>query len=221
MLVLDGSGSMAATDFPDGAPSRMDRMRVALANVLPGVSRGRRLGLVVYAQGGHENSCENVELKFAPRANAAAAIFKAAERMRPGGRTPLAQSVSMAFEALKDSPRPSEIVVLTDGEDTCGGDPCALARSIAATAPGITVHVIGFRLPSNSETEGARCLADVTGGKFVTAESTDALSDALRQTLSCPQLTDGDGRGKRRLAFGAGGKRAGAFGKNGYLRGDE
>ncbi len=45
MLVFDASGSMAATDFPEGAPSRMDRVRQALVKVLPAASQTRRLGL--------------------------------------------------------------------------------------------------------------------------------------------------------------------------------
>ena len=51
MLVFDASGSMAATDFPEGAPSRMDRVRQALVKVLPAASQTRRLGLMVYGPG--------------------------------------------------------------------------------------------------------------------------------------------------------------------------
>jgi Ca-activated chloride channel family protein len=97
--------------------------------------------------------------------------------------------VEQALDVLKDSPRPAEIIVLTDGEDTCGGDPCLLAKRIQAQEPGVTVHVVGFRLPEETETGGASCLARETRGRFVTAETTDDLTQALRQTLTCTEVS--------------------------------
>lgn len=189
MLVLDASGSMSAADFPEGAPNRMDRVRLALSRVVPEVSRERQVGLIVYGPGPSESSCRNVEIKLTPSPNAAGAILDIAERVRPAGRTPLVRSVDLALDVLKDSPRPAEIVVLTDGEDTCGGDPCRLARRIKAKVEGITIHVVGFRLPAVSETSGARCLADATGGKFAIAETTDELAEALRRALTCAEVS--------------------------------
>jgi Ca-activated chloride channel family protein len=189
MVVLDGSGSMAAADFPEGAPNRIDRVRLALSRVVPDAAAVRRLGLVIYGPGKSERSCRHVDLKFSPRPQAARDILQFADQMRPAGRTPLTRSVAVAVQALRDSPRPAEIVVLTDGEDTCGGDPCDLARRLKVEAPGIRVHVVGFRLPSYNETAGAKCLATETGGMFVTAETTSELTDALRQTLVCAGIS--------------------------------
>ncbi|PPD01998.1 MAG: hypothetical protein CTY31_03580 [Hyphomicrobium sp.] len=189
MLVLDGSGSMSASDFPDGAPNRMDRVRQALARVIPEVAPVRRIGLLVYGPGRQGNSCRNIEVKLSPSPGAAQAILDFADRVRPGGRTPLTRSVEIALEVLNGSTQPAEVVVLTDGEDTCGGDPCGFARRLKAQGRDITIHVVGFRLPRTSETAGARCLADETGGRFVTAETTDELVQALRQTLTCSQIS--------------------------------
>jgi Ca-activated chloride channel family protein len=189
VLVLDGSGSMSAADFAEGAPNRMNRVRAALARVVPDAARVRRLGLVVYGPGPEENSCRNIDVKFSPKANAAAEILRLADSIRPAGRTPLARSVEQALAVLEDSARPVEIVVLTDGEDTCGGDPCLLAKRVKAQEPGVTVHVVGFRLPTETATGGASCLARETGGLFVTAETTDDLLQALRQTLTCTAVS--------------------------------
>lgn len=179
---------MSATDFPEGAPNRMDRVRLALTRLVPEAARVRRLGLIVYGPGKNFNSCDNVEIKLRPLPDAAHEILQIAERLRPAGRTPLSRSVERAIDVLKEGPRPAEIVVLTDGEDTCGGDPCLLARRLNTEVADITIHVVGFRLPSSSETIGARCLADKTGGKFVTAETTAELTQALSQTLLCPEV---------------------------------
>ena len=193
MLVFDASGSMAATDFPEGAPSRMDRVRQALVKVLPGASRARRLGLLVYGPGRNFDTCRNVDLRLAPTANAGDLILKEVEGLRPQGRTALTTSVRQAAAVLHRSEKPAVIVALTDGQDTCGGDACQLARELKSAHPAITVHVIGYRLkPMMAEVEPPfveRCLADETGGIFATAETTEQLSSALSETLGCPAVT--------------------------------
>lgn len=194
MLVFDASGSMAATDFPDGATSRMDRVRQALANVLPAATRARRLGLIVYGPGRNFDTCRNIDMRLAPTPNAGARILEEIDGIRPQGRTALTASVQQAVALLsQDGPKPAVVVALTDGQDTCGGDACAFARALKRDNPSITVHVIGYRLrPMTVAVDPPfveRCLADETGGIFATAETTEELADALAQTLGCPAVT--------------------------------
>ncbi len=66
MIVFDASGSMSASDFPDGAPNRIDRVRQALSKFVPHVSETRNLGLLVYGPGSHRDECENIDLHFKP-----------------------------------------------------------------------------------------------------------------------------------------------------------
>lgn len=193
MLVFDASGSMAATDFPEGAPSRMDRVRQALFKVLPAAARARRLGLLVYGPGRNFDTCKNVDLRLAPSPNAGDRIMKEVDRLRPQGRTALTSAVQQAAALLHRDGKPAVVVVLTDGQDTCGGDACRLARDLKSLHPAITVHVIGYRLkPMTAATEPPfieRCLADETGGIFATAETTEQLASALSETLGCPAVT--------------------------------
>lgn len=192
MLVFDASGSMAATDFADGAPSRMDRVRQALLKVLPAAARTRRLGLLVYGPGRNFDSCKNVDLRFAPVPDAGERIMKEIDRLRPHGRTALTTSVRQAADLLGHGRKPAVIVALTDGQDTCGGDACLLARELKGAHPDITIHVIGYRLTSMTGAVAPfveRCLADETGGIFATAETTEQLTAALSETLGCPAVT--------------------------------
>ncbi|MCC7252880.1 VWA domain-containing protein [Hyphomicrobium sp.] len=193
MLVFDASGSMAATDFPEGAPSRLDRVRQALFQVLPAVARSRRLGLIVYGPGGNFDTCRNVDLRLAPTADAGDLIMKEVEGLRPQGRTALTTSVRQAADLLQQGARPAVIVALTDGQDTCGGDACRLAEELRSQHPAITVHVIGYRLTPMTAPAPTpfveRCLADATGGIFATAETSEQLASALSETLGCPATT--------------------------------
>jgi Ca-activated chloride channel family protein len=114
-------------------------------------------------------------------------MLRIIQSVNPRGRTPLTESVRLAAEQLDYRQHEAVIVLVTDGEETCGEDPCKTAAMLKQAGPGLTVHVIGYR--EDREYFKARCLADATGGTYVSASSQDELVKALRKTLGCPLLT--------------------------------
>jgi Ca-activated chloride channel homolog len=194
MLVFDASGSMAgnvnqgiATIMP-----RIDAVRSALATVLPAVTRLRRVGLITYGPGPYQQC--NVELNLKPTPNAAELIMHEVNALTPSGKTPLTSAVRQAAEVLDFRTKPGVIVVLTDGEETCGGSPCELGKELHAAAVNLTIHVIGFRMKNFSWTGeqsilDVKCLADRNGGLYVSADTEQELTEALEKTLGCPMLS--------------------------------
>jgi Ca-activated chloride channel family protein len=187
MLVLDGSGSMAGTDMNVQKP-HIAKVREALAAVLPQVAPQRNLGLMVYGPGA-QAKCHNIELRLPPGPNSADVLMGEVNSVVPAGQTPLTDSVQRAAEELHFRDKPAVVVLLTDGEETCGGDPCRLARQLKAEATGLTIHVIGFKVSGQTwltpET-GSACMAEETGGLSITAHDKDELIEALKKTLTCP-----------------------------------
>ncbi|MEM6409276.1 MAG: VWA domain-containing protein [Pseudomonadota bacterium] len=196
MIVFDGSGSMAERDVGVPTPRIFDA-RAAMRRALPQVEPFRNLGLLIYGPGPLDG-CSNIELKLMPRASAAAPILAEVDRLSPGGMTPIASSVRAAAEALEYRAKPSTIVLITDGNETCGGTPCALGEALSASAHDLTIHVIGFKIridpfswdtPEQKTQEGnvtvAKCLSDATGGTYASTETVDELVAALNETLAC------------------------------------
>lgn len=194
MLVFDASGSMAAMGYNGLDLPRIVEARDALRRAIPDITPYRKMGLVIYGPGSGDG-CSNIDLRFGPTPDAAPAILGAVDRVTPDGDTPLTEAVRDAADVLGE--RQGDIVLVTDGRETCEGAPCQLAAQLSGT--GVTVHVIGFRVRGSSfewkSVEGfdvrnhqtvARCLADRTGGEYVAAESTDDLVQALRDILACP-----------------------------------
>jgi len=201
MLVFDGSASMAELGFDIQAATRIEDARLAVARALPQIAPLRRIGLVVYGPG--DSSCGGIDLRFPPIDDAAGPVIDAVERLVPGGLTPLAASVQTAADALDYRAAPGIVVLVTDGNETCGGRPCALGEALARDAHDLTVHVIGFKVVvdfwtwDNPEQTSfpvdetvARCLADATGGLFVSTETVEELVEALNRTLGCPVIGD-------------------------------
>src|SRR4029077_12352945 len=158
MVVFDASGSMSGNETL-GIPNsraRIDEARSALAQVLPNATKFRKVGLVTYGPGPY-NQC-NVKLEFKPTANAALPIMSAVNSLVPAGRTPLTQGIETAAEALDFRTKPGVVVVLTDGEETCGRSPCELAKQLHAAGFKLTIHMIAFRYESFSWTGSSNVL---------------------------------------------------------------
>ncbi|MEO1140800.1 MAG: VWA domain-containing protein [Pseudomonadota bacterium] len=201
MLIFDGSGSMAEVGFNGLDLPRIMSARQAMKRSIPNITPFRRLGLMVYgASKDGELGCKNITLHFPPIPEASNRVLNTLERLSPSGATPLTQSVFQAARVLDYENKPGVVVLVTDGQENCGGLPCQLASEFAATAFQLTVHVIGFQVRgdffswqnqysgtsqySNGNTV-ARCLADQTGGHYVSTETVDELTAALQKTLGC------------------------------------
>lgn len=199
MLVFDASGSMSGTvGLGIATPvTRIDEVRSALGEVLPSITRFRRVGLVTYGPGPYQQC--NVHLDLEPTPNAASFIMRAVKALTPAGRTPLTSAVQEAADVLDFRQKPGLVVVVTDGEETCGGEPCELGKRLHAEADELTVHVIGYRPKGFSWTGEqsigeAKCLAEKNGGLYITAETREELTAALEKTLGCPMVTQAPSR---------------------------
>ncbi|RLB18901.1 MAG: hypothetical protein DRG82_02705, partial [Deltaproteobacteria bacterium] len=106
----------------------------------------------------------------------------------PKGKTPLTAAVRQAAEKLHYNSQRATVVLVSDGLETCGGNPCKLAEKLAMSGVDFTVHVIGFDL-SKQEQRRLRCLADKTGGLFLAAGNAAALRDALFKTIKKVQAS--------------------------------
>lgn len=197
MIVFDASGSMSGNGWGYGSEtagmvSRIDKVRSTLAKILPNVTRFRRVGLITYGPG-LWNQC-NVHLDLAPAENAAARILAAVNAIVPAGKTPLTAAVAQAAQVLDFRVKPGLIVVLTDGEETCGGSPCDLGKELSGEAAQLTVHIIslrvkGFSWVGEQSILEAKCLAERNRGLYLSVETQDELMEAFEKTLGCPMVT--------------------------------
>ena len=187
MIVFDASGSMAGVVGAGVATtiSRIDEVRSALAAVLPSATRFRRVGLITYGPGPY-NQC-NVHLDLTPTANAAGAIMRVVNALMPAGKTPLTSAVAQAADVLDYRAKPGLIVVVTDGEETCGGSPRALAKQLHDEAAQLTIDIISYRIKGviwtgDQNFYDAVSLAEENNGLSISAETNHLINVAARWT---------------------------------------
>lgn len=176
ILVLDGSGSMWGQV---SGVAKIDIARDVIGDLMLDWNEAVELGITVY---GHrrKGDCSDIEALRPVGAVEAAQVAAAVRTINPKGKTPLTAAVRKAADSLRYEEDRATVILLSDGEETCGGDPCAMAKELEAAGVDFTIHVVGFDL-SDEQTTNLQCMADNTGGKFLKADDAQQLNDAMQQ----------------------------------------
>lgn len=105
-----------------------------------------------------------------------------------GGSTPMVYALDRAINedfAMLDRTKDKKIVLITDGGENCGGDPCAYAEQLIRTRRDIHVDVV---LVSSYSDGKLQCLADKTGGNlYKITNLSDFLQTVTRSMNAQPQ----------------------------------
>ena len=183
ILVLDASGSMWGQI---GGKAKIEIAREAVASMLQSWPASQQLGLMAY---GHRSkgNCADIEMLKAPGSVDKASFQQAVNALQPKGMTPISASVRMAAEQLKFSERKVTVILVSDGEETCHADPCALGKELEKLGVDFTAHVVGFDIDKNPQAKAQlQCLASSTGGRYLDAKDAGELNKALREVAQAP-----------------------------------
>lgn len=187
-LILDSSGSMA--EATNTGESRIDAAKRVLNDVIEAIPGDRgdqiNVGFRVFGHKGNNTdagrpeSCASTDLFVPVEGVDKDALRQQVTSYQPVGWTPIALSLQ---EAGKDFPDASDnvtnaIILVTDGLETCDGDPCAVAAAIHNSDASIQVNVVGLGLDPD-ELQILQCIADNGGGTLVGADNATELSAAL------------------------------------------
>ncbi|MDR6227046.1 VWA domain-containing protein [Desmospora profundinema] len=181
VILLDASGSMA--ERVDGK-TRMDLAKSAVQSFASSLPSDVHVGLRVYGHKGSnsrkdkEVSCNSNELVYPLKKYDEAAFQKALDRFQPTGWTPLAAAIESAGKDLEKQSSTSKqnvVYVVSDGEETCGGDPVAAARSLYESNIQAIVNIIGFDVDDAGQ-KALKQAADAGGGSYETVTDERDLS---------------------------------------------
>ncbi|AKI01805.1 von Willebrand factor type A domain [Hoeflea sp. IMCC20628] len=179
VIVYDASGSMWGQI--DGT-SKIEIARDVMADLVSEWDTGTNLGLVAY---GHrsQGDCRDIQTLIAPGPLDKSKFIDTVNSIRPVGKTPISAAVQHAADLLSFRDNPATVVLISDGVETCNADPCALSAQLTKKGVKFTAHVVGFDL-KDEENASLSCIAENTGGVFVTANNAAELHDALAQVQS-------------------------------------
>jgi Ca-activated chloride channel family protein len=215
ILILDASGSMWGQ--VDGQ-TKISAARKAVDSVLSKWKPSDRLGLMAY---GHrtKGECKDIELVVPVGTFDADKIRSAVRGLNPKGKTPMADSLRAAAQALRSTENKATVILVSDGIETCSPDPCAVAAELKKAGVNFTAHVIGFDVTDPVAKNQLQCIARATGGVYLDASNASGLENALNRAVQAVQgekvqsqapvkpapdpLADKNFRGIARLVAGA------------------
>jgi len=200
-FVVDASGSMAAAT--DTGELRITAAQRVLQDVVAAIPEadGINVGLRVYGhQGdntdaGRATSCQSTELLVPVNGVDKAALSSAVSTIQPVGWTPLGLALEAAgadFTTPADENTVNAIVLVTDGLETCDGDPVRVAESLRSSELGITTYVIGFGTTAE-ELDILNGIASGGGGQLLGAQNAQELNAALFSILEDLEIVVGTG----------------------------
>ncbi|MEN9434867.1 MAG: hypothetical protein RLZZ422_2456 [Pseudomonadota bacterium] len=159
MIVLDGSNSMW-TQVQGKA--KIAITRDSLDTLVRGAGT-TPLGLTIYG-----GKCSNVRVMGAVGMDSTE-LLKKANKLMPKGKSPISAALKAAANEVKNS---GKILLISDGEESCSGDPCAVASTLKKHYPNLIIDVLGFNAKDEAQLQ---CIAQNTGGKFVLAQNTASI----------------------------------------------
>ncbi|MEJ8849969.1 VWA domain-containing protein [Variovorax rhizosphaerae] len=98
------------------------------------------------------------------------------QSIQPRGGTPLADGVAKAGQMIDGVTREALMVVISDGVESCGQDPCAVAAALARSKPHLKINVVDI-----TGTGAGNCLAKATGGRVFTARNAAEVAAMTRR----------------------------------------
>jgi len=179
MLIFDASGSMWGQIAKE---PKIDIARRVLKDVLTHVPPEAGVGLVAY---GHRSKtdCADIETILAPGSQDRTALLRAVDAMQPKGKTPITASIQKTFELLRTREAANTVILISDGLETCDGDPCKAVRAAREAGGKFVLHVVGFDMGSHDVSQ-LECAAQAGGGLYFTAADAADLGKALQQAVA-------------------------------------
>lgn len=179
VMIIDASGSMREPF--GGATSRLEAAKRASGQMIRALPPDVDVGLVDFS------ACGKVRRDRFYSANERGQLTGEIDRLTPQQGTPLAEAISRAG-TIAGKVNDNILVVVSDGDDSCGGDPCAAARTARAAKPNLTINVIDLST-SPRDRQVLECVARAGGGKLLRPGDTLDLNQKMKEAAgpaNCP-----------------------------------
>lgn len=198
LFVLDGSGSMKQrydkiSKF-ETAKEILFKLVDSVEKKNPNVEFAVRVFGAQYPNTQH--NCKDSKLLIPFAKNNASKIFSELGHITPQGMSPIAYSIqSGAADFPDDLHALNSIVLITDGEETCGGNPCKISKELIAKRITLKPFIVGLNVDSSAY-EKFKCMGTFFNTKDE-ASFYHAVGVIIKQTLNTTtaqiNLLDGSG----------------------------
>ncbi|WP_035298865.1 vWA domain-containing protein [Brevibacillus thermoruber] len=185
-IILDASGSMAAQI---GGKTKMEAAKEAIQAFAETLPKEAHVALRVYGHKGSGKdadkalSCGSSELVYGLQPYDAKKLQSSLNQFQPAGWTPIARALQEAqkdLSGITGEKSTTLIYLVSDGIETCGGNPAEAAKQLANSSITPLVNVIGFDV-DGEEQKQLKAIAEAAGGRYVSIQDQKELREEFRK----------------------------------------
>ena len=186
VLIFDASGSMAEKINGQSKIQTAKESAINFVNELTN-KKGNYLSIVVYGHKGSSNasdkavSCAGIEEVYPMSIINSATISSKINSLSANGWTPIASSLEKAKNILSENNSEgttNSVILVSDGEETCGGNPVAKAQELCNASIKVVTNVIGFNVSGAQEAQ-LKAIAKAGCGTYYSVNSKQELDNAF------------------------------------------
>ncbi len=174
LFILDASGSMAELF---GGVSRMAAARLMLQEQLARLEQDVPIGLVAY--GNRIPGCRSVRIYAPIRTKNRGSLKSQVKQMEPAGSTPIARTLRLIGDSVIPAHPRTTVVLISDGAESCGGNPAAEARKLLAKGKDVRINVIGLAVDQATAIELGQ-IAQAGQGAYYNVQNHTDLERAIQ-----------------------------------------
>ena len=165
----------------------MDLAKEAIRQFVAELPEEANVSLRVYGHTGSNSkkdksvSCKGNEIVYPMGPYEAASFQQSLNKIKPTGWTPLAAAIASAkkdLEQTKGEGVRNIVYVVSDGEETCGGDPAQAAKGLHNSDIRPLVNIIGFDVDDVGQRQ-LKKVAEAAGGHYKSINSKNDLQKYL------------------------------------------
>lgn len=192
-IILDSSKSM---DQLINGRSKIEIAQDEISKFVTRFPKNTYVSFRVYGQEGANDleqkslSCSSTEIVYTFQELNQEKFNTAIQDTKPAGWTPIAKALEEAkkdFAEFKGESNTNIIYLVTDGLETCGGDPAAAAAALADSDIEGVVNVIGFDVQES--TDSLKEIAKNGNGKYLDAKSDATLNKIFEDNFNWIEWT--------------------------------
>ena len=192
-LILDASGSMHKR-LGDSTRLKVSQEILSdlVTNVIPADTP---VALRVFGNREERTCRTDLEIPLAPANPTELASAIQNVNAQAYAKTPLADSLRLVASDLKSVTGPKNVILVTDGEESCGGDPAAAIASLRNQGIDVRINIVGFAIDDKALKDSFASWAELGGGTYYDAPDAETLKAGLQQALRHPyEVVDSDGK---------------------------
>lgn len=181
MILLDASSSMLQNV---NGKQRMGIAKGAVRSFAKTIGVKSDVSLFVYGHAGTDKdadkslSCSKIEEVYPMQKYNEETFVKAVDQVHAKGWTPLAGAIKKAREASGAYTGEITVYIVSDGAETCDGDPVKEAKAFVQGSDKRKVNIIGFNVDQKSETE-LKKVAKAGNGHYLTANNAEEINQQM------------------------------------------